>query len=483
MVLVGAVLFGGCDALAGLFGDEEAPDDLPVLSFYVSGTDKGSNDNDGLSEATPFRTLGKAFEESQASGGLTQIVVLSNLTQADAVVFDGANNEAFAPITIKGEGGEHTITRSTGTNGSVLEITNGAKIKFENITVNGMYNGGGSVFNRAIKIDGAGSEVTLGKGAVITGKLEGFAVGDALKNSQGTDTTLQGSGVSVTGDGKLTITGGEVTGCLGTKSIGAVYARYGGSVLMKDGSIHHNTTYRGGGVAMYLKGNFSMEGGTIHNNTAEGDDNKAAGGGIYVMGGSETLDQNPIYPTFTLGGGKIFSNETKKGAGVYITGRLSEFTIGNGVEISENTATEFGGGIYAIDLVDFTITMEGGTISKNEATNGAGGGVYMEATTKNVSFTMSGGEISGNTAGGNGGGVYVIHSQNNTNTATFTLNGSGVVYGSNGGDKANKATSGKAIYGNATQHQPVTVKIGTTGDEPFEATKAWDVTVNNDYKE
>jgi predicted outer membrane repeat protein len=454
-------------------GDEEDPGS--ALSFYVSGNDEGSDANDGLSEDTPFKTLLAAYEAARDSTDRKHIVVLSDLSDAGAVVFDpdGGSTEL---ITIKGEGGEHTITRSTGTNGSVLEITNGAKIEFLDIKVDGISGNTDKEpvgYNRAIKVDGVGSAVTLGKGAVITGKLEGTASGDGFTTG---DKTLQGSGVSVTYSGTLTITGGEVTGCLGTKSLGAVFARYGGSVQMDGGSIHHNTTYRGGGVAMYQDSKFEMTGGEIYKNTANG----KAGGGIYVMGNSDSP------PTLTLAGGKIFNNEAMEGAGVYVASQLFSFTIGDGVEISKNTATGSGGGIYAKDSGEnsgeSTITMTGGTISENTATND-GGGVYMESAFNNVSFTMTGGKISGNTAGkdnlsgGNGGGVYVIKSQNGGDkVATFTLKG-GVVYGSDDGEKANKAISGKAIYGKAEQYYSVTVKIGTTGDDPLTASQAWDDTV------
>jgi hypothetical protein len=73
-----------------------------------------------------------------------------------------------------------------------------------------------------------------------------------------------------------------------------------------------------------------------------------------------------------------------------------------------------------------TFTMNGGEISGNAGSSGAG--VYVSAGT----FTMNGGVISGNTAG-QGGGVYVGNS-----TGTFTMNG-GVISG-------NTATSGGGVY-------------------------------------
>ena len=88
------------------------------------------------------------------------------------------------------------------------------------------------------------------------------------------------------------------------------------------------------------------------------------------------------------------------------------FTM-NGGEISGNAVpNDFGGGVGV--WVNGTFTMSGGKISDNTA--GGGGGVYTDGT-----FTMSDGEISGNTTSGNtasgnyGGGVYV------SRNGTFTM--------------------------------------------------------------
>jgi hypothetical protein len=81
-----------------------------------------------------------------------------------------------------------------------------------------------------------------------------------------------------------------------------------------------------------------------------------------------------------------------------------------------NHATN-GGGIYlnaysnGVNVVA-TVTIDGGSISGNEATSN-GGGIYAYGDTSNSSsyrayptLNMNGGAITGNTAGANGGGVY-----------------------------------------------------------------------------
>ena len=132
--------------------------------------------------------------------------------------------------------------------------------------------------------------------------------------------------------------------------------------------------------------------------------------------------------------GIITHASEKNGSGVKIKYNGS-FTM-NGGTISGNNA-DYGGGVYNLG----TFTMNGGTISGNKKE--AGGGVYNSGT-----FTMEGGIISGN-EGKVGGGVY--------NYGTFTMNG-GIISGNEadyGGGVTNARTfimkEGK-ILGNTAKY-------------------------------
>ena len=121
------------------------------------------------------------------------------------------------------------------------------------------------------------------------------------------------------------------------------------------------------------------------------------------------------------------------------------FTLTGG-EISGNTAS-YGGGVYVLNGGRFEMT--GGEISDNTA--GYGGGVYVY---NGGTFTMNGGAISGNSASNNGGGVYV--------DSTFTVSGSPVVSGStNSVGAANNVylPNGKEI---AVSNLTVGARIGVT---------------------
>ena len=176
----------------------------------------------------------------------------------------------------------------------------------------------------------------------------------------------------------------------------------------------------------------------------------ASGGGLKVDSGSEV----------TLKSGVLISGNraTGDGGGVYVNG--GNFTMRGG-EISANRASNLGGGVAASSS---SISMEGGKITGNfcDGLNdagsncGNGGGVYTD-----LSFTMTGGEISGNSSNDNSGGVLVqggefimtggkiennesqgpVGGINVSETATFKLGGNAYIpYGTGNGVRAGQIT-------------------------------------------
>jgi hypothetical protein len=118
------------------------------------------------------------------------------------------------------------------------------------------------------------------------------------------------------------------------------------------------------------------------------------------------------------------SNEDK-GAGGGVGVWQGKFTMEGGT-ISGNNAVRPGAGVgggVSVGGENATFTMEGGTISGNSASGkegAGGGGVMIEESV----FTMTGGEISGNSATGkvwsNGGGVKLAQG------AAFTMTGGAI---------------------------------------------------------
>ena len=120
-------------------------------------------------------------------------------------------------------------------------------------------------------------------------------------------------------------------------------------------------------------------------------------------GGSFTLKKGGILTNNSVTGTGGDGN-SKSGGAVYVN--AGTFTMEGG-EISNNTASLWGGGVYVGPSSTFEMIL--GDISDNKAPNG--GGVGISSST----FTMRGGRISGNEAIDKGGGVYI------NSYSTFTL--------------------------------------------------------------
>lgn len=125
---------------------------------------------------------------------------------------------------------------------------------------------------------------------------------------------------------------------------------------------------------------------------------------------------------FKLESGSICHNNAKNGGGVYVGDDSAEFTMTGG-SVSDNTATQDGGGIFA----DYTAMVTGGSITNNSAKYG--GGYYFDDS--RLTEELSGVTISGNTATEKGGGVYVWHgavslTENSVVSNNTAKNGGGV---------------------------------------------------------
>lgn len=125
-------------------------------------------------------------------------------------------------------------------------------------------------------------------------------------------------------------------------------------------------------------GLFHLSGGEIRNNKNTWDKfgQCSGGGGVLLF----AWNANDPLAVMHMTGGTITGNSAKYGGGVYMTGR-----------------TQF--------------ILSGGTIAKNKAFNGDGGGVCVAARSgvdhpNETEFVMNGGSIIGNKAK-NGGGIYV----------------------------------------------------------------------------
>ncbi len=160
---------------------------------------------------------------------------------------------------------------------------------------------------------------------------------------------------------------------------------------------------------------FAMAGLTLTGGLTNGGSNAQTGGGLNCINSNVTVAYSKIYgntakATTVAKGGGIFSNKSlsvisceiaantcpgslSQGGGIYAGGRVS---IKN-TEISSNRASK-GGGIYVAD--DGTTTVFNANISNNTATTW-GGGVYSVGN-----ITISASHLRNNDGGGCGGAIY-----------------------------------------------------------------------------
>ena len=178
-----------------------------------------------------------------------------------------------------------------------------------------------------------------------------------------------------------------------------------GNLDIYGGRIGYANAKNGGAIYTYSyqqsESIMNIYGGSICGSTA------VNGGGLY-MAHSEANGE--FVPMVYMRGGAIEDNKaTENGGGVYIEGDKSEwFGIRmSGGTIRKNNAAG-NGGIYSHFGRDIFIT--DGEISENTAANG--GGIYLNKYNPSRIrglLEMSGGKVTGNTATENGGGIYAIN--------------------------------------------------------------------------
>ncbi len=167
---------------------------------------------------------------------------------------------------------------------------------------------------------------------------------------------------------------------------GGIFSRYG-TVNINGGTIRNNEAIYGGGVFAIYRAIVNMTSGVIDGNHANGSGTKGYGGGVCLWEGADMV----------LSGGSAVNNHATQGGG--------------GISVGEN---------YMAWRAQSVLEMTGGLVDGN-TTDGAGGGIYVQAGLPENSgqndgdptygiAKISAGTISNNSAGYSmfgGGGIYV----------------------------------------------------------------------------
>ncbi|MDR2954705.1 MAG: hypothetical protein LBV43_06460 [Prevotella sp.] len=379
-------------------------------------------------------------------------------------------------ITMEGSG-----TISLSSNGSLLRIGENQTVTIEDITLQGRENNNGSVVITA-------GEFTMAGSATVTGNQKAGGSGGGIHVTGGTFTMKDNAMVSNNSIGYSGFQEGGGGVCInkGTfimqdssvvsgntdgdkEGYGGVFVRKGIFIMKDTASVKDNT---GCGVGVDA-GTFTMQNRTtIQNNTGRGisivvEENGATG--IVIMQDSSVISGNSeggvnMYAilrkaNFTMqDNASLTGNSSSQGGGLSIGSSGTAIIKGN-ARITDNkviaTDDDYsvyvrGGGVYIDDgtlILSDNASISNNSVSANflrginyRGNDGYayayGGGVYISRG----SFNMSGGTVSGNTAGENGGGVYIKGGLNKTG---------GTIYGNDAESEEDRNTAsnnGDAIY-------------------------------------
>ena len=298
-----------------------------------------------------------------------------------------------------------------------------------------VYDAGEGLNEAIIRIAAAGSEDHFGEGRIILDK--DYTENIEIPDNTAVEIDLNGHTISPSGDNarsnilvygmlKLTDNSGEKNGALvsdGTTDISGIEVLSGGKLVFEGGTIRNYYSSRNGaGIIVEENGFMSFNGGIVENCNSE-----LTGGGVYVY-----LAENAEFVN-----GDINGNTAENGGGIAVY-RVSKkgSVLTENMTIRNNTAKEYGGGLYVDYPVELNISNT--AIEKNSAKNG--GGIYLSSAASlnidenstvsentaqnngggisfNASSSMDGstlkvnvGKINGNTSGNNGGGVYFTES-------------------------------------------------------------------------
>lgn len=325
-------------------------------------------------------------------------------------------------------------------------------VNMENITVGdcGGYvvnNSGAEFTGKNITVENCGATAFLNDAEAKVCKnfsLDTFSIGSAKEygiRNNGAAMTLSNGTVGKTDDYSLYVKAGEVT----TNNVRFAGITNGDRAVIQIGQSStptgqltmNDTDVTGGARGVSNHGTFIFNSGAIHDNKSKGDLNYGAG-----VNNTGTMEVN---------GGEIsFNTASESGGGIYNSGKLTingwvtikyNYANNNGGGIGNkgtlnmktgyvfgNAATKYGGGIYNTG----SAAMYWGTVEHNRA--GSGGGGFVNSG----SASLNGGYVKNNTTTSNGAGVYTM------SKGTTTMNGVTVTGNVAGTDE--EPTNGGGLY-------------------------------------
>lgn len=346
---------------------------------------------------------GLSLYVSRIEGDITVNMNGGSLTSNTAGT-DGGGIDVFADHNLSSDGTKNDVVLNL--NGGIIDGNTssgeGGGIHVwvnENGTSNidiGKNSLGSTITNNSSKSNGGAVSIYSGTINMYGGKV------------QSNITEKNGGGFYIGNTGTFTLSGGIIDKNSSTSGDGGGIYVSNGNIIINDGVISgnkaSNSSYGNGGGLCVSSGTITMHNGNIENNEAKN------GGGFYLATGS-----------FEIRNGSIISgNQAENGGGGYVSGGTFNLTGG---DTSNNIASQNGGGYYIVNTP--TVNLSNGIIKNNEAKNG--GGFYQTQNGgKTTTTTLSGTcYVNNNKAtNGNGGGIYV------DGGSTFRIVNGKVIYNS-----------------------------------------------------
>lgn len=338
----------------------------------------------------------------------TADVNITGGTIEENVAAEGGGLCVTATSVVNMNGGSISNNEVSGS-GAGVSIRDTAKIIMNDGVISGntaKASGGGMIVRSTRKETVAGQE-TLVAAFVMNG-------GTISNNSALVNNANGGGAIFQSKETKIEMNAGTISGNKSSYYGGGVYVN-GAEFTMSGGTIASNSATNGGGVCVAAGGTFNMK--ASGTTTPIIKENVATKYGVGVM----------VYGTFNMDAGEISGHGSEQaplaveGTGVCLDGTSAAFTM-NGGEIKNNYASKAGVGVSMRngDAQYPIFTMNGGKLTGNHATGNAGGIVVRTGV-----FTMNeGATISDNTASQLGGGLYLAGSNTtfNLNGGTFANN-------------------------------------------------------------
>ena len=419
----------------------------------------GADDNDGLSKTTAVQTIEKAKELANEKN-INDICLSSFYRVTGTETWDL---------------GGKTLHRY-GLGGYMIELADAsASLTLSNIVIDGAEctvdathaaetdsiikaaNGGTIVLNSGAILQN-NKATQFGSGILANNRVNiTMEDGAIIRNNTNSNYEL-GGGILIGNGSTFTMNGGEISG--NTANGGGGVAIIGSTMVMHDGVISNNSTYRTSGQGSYGAGVYVAD----YANASGGDTLFTATPASFEMNGGSICDNTALdygggvltFPqqskkiTININNGEISGNKVTKGSGGAVAAFFDDTELNiKGGTLTGNSAYQFGGGVFLYQATNVTIS--GGTISENKALRGGGGVCLREGS----AVKQTGGSIENNVAKV-GGGIY---------SGTYTMTG-GVIKDNNNSltEAARLSTLGDGVFVGTAFNLGNDAEISTNND-------------------